>query len=343
MKPRFVLLLLFLSINSYAQTFLNGFVLDSIGEPLPWVASIVLYEDSTYISTGNDNEIGEIDSVWVQPVKYFSRTDNTGAFHLLIEDEKNINIEVQAYQFITKKIHLDSLPKEPIYINMEQDTSTNIKTRQSFKKKNWFTKATDAITLGLDINAKRYDAFEELIGEQNALALQRLPLMLTVEYGKVFNKVYTSIEYGIFPDATTEENGIDITSNGHLFAFHLGYELINYRKSYVMPKVSLKRYRYRLINNPDVDSVPLQVYLQDTDLDLRFIQPVADIGLTIGYKYRGKNWAVPGFILIGMSGGYAVSLRDEAKIKGLRSKISTEEGIDVGRLTMSFFFRSYFE
>jgi hypothetical protein len=123
----------------------------------------------------------------------------------------------------------------------------------------------------------------------------------------------------------------------------LGYELINYRKSFVMPKISIKRYRYRLINSPDEKSIPLQAYLQNKDLDLRFVQPIADIGLTIGYKYRGKDWVAPGFLLIGMSGGYAVSLRDETKIKGLRSKISTDQSIDVGRLTMSFFFRSYFE
>ncbi|MFT4667156.1 MAG: hypothetical protein ACI8YQ_004050 [Polaribacter sp.] len=102
MKYPFFILLLLLSVNSTAQSFLNGFVLDSKDQPLPWIATIVLYEDSTYVNSGNDNEIGETDSIWVRPLKYFSRSDNTGAFHLLIKDEKNINIEVTVFDHITK-------------------------------------------------------------------------------------------------------------------------------------------------------------------------------------------------------------------------------------------------
>ncbi|MFK7806305.1 MAG: hypothetical protein AB8F74_00760 [Saprospiraceae bacterium] len=340
MKKIIYLFFFLCSLNLYGQQFLNGFVLDSLGKPLQYGATVTLFGDSTLI-TEDEKGISTRDSLWIEPVHYLSYSDNTGAFHVLVEKGQNINLKVKSFGYVDNILRLDSIPSKPVKIMMAPD-SLPLKPYQSSKRRNWYNVHPTTISMGMDFHQKNHDEFISILGEDNVEALNLSPFNFTIDYGKVFNRVYTAIEFGLTTPSVKEENGRDIEISSNLFAIHLGYELINTCISYVLPKVSLIRYRTRLINSPDGGDVPIQNFLESRDLDLRFISPIADFGLTIGYKFRGKDWIPGAFIIAGVHGGYTIPLNRDTKIKGLRSSISSEEQIQNSKLHLNFFFRSYF-
>lgn len=341
MKKYFFILLVFLSVDGFGQKFLNGFVLDAMNNPVPYSATVGLFGDSTLVSP-NDKGLEQIDSSWIEPLHYYNIADNTGAFHLLVEDGQSLNIKARSYGYLDRTLRLDSFPEEPIIINLVAD-STILNLQTPLKNKKWYNTHPTTLSMGVSFHQIKYDEFESLLGQDNTEALRLGGLQFTLDYGKVFKRVYAALEFGISFPVTREESGVDIETNSNLFGMHLGYELVNSRISYILPKLSFKRYRMRLINSPDSnENIPLQNFLQDKDLDLRFIHHLADLGLTIGYKYRKEDWIPGAFIIFGVHSGYAISLNNNVNIKGLRSSISSEENIQIKRLHLNFFFRSYF-
>jgi len=85
MKNILLLSFLLTTINLHGQKFITGFVFDSMNNPLPWSANIFLYGDSTFVSN-NSKELDRPDSIWIRPVYYSAYSDNTGAFHLLVDE-----------------------------------------------------------------------------------------------------------------------------------------------------------------------------------------------------------------------------------------------------------------
>jgi hypothetical protein len=115
--------------------------------------------------------------------------------------------------------------------------------------------------------------------------------------------------------------------NGTRLGIFTGYALMNNRYLFLAPKLSVEWHHYRLLNNPKGKKIPLEHYISERGLDLRFNQFNGSLGLCLAFKIRGQEMPDLPFI-IGFSGGYQVGLGKNTMIRSQGNRLTTKKHID---------------
>ena len=93
------------------------------------------------------------------------------------------------------------------------------------------------------------------------------------------------------------------------------------------PVLSVNWLKFRLQNYPDERRVPLENYLADREIDLRFNQVVAMAGLNLEYKFYSGINGMSDYWSLGIYGGYAVKLNRKPWIRSDGNRITTDNEI----------------
>jgi len=334
MKIQNLIFFLFLSIPLQSQDFLYGYVVDQDSTEQILYASIrqTSVEDSIVSNRGSKFEYFSFGNM--------SNTDAKGAFHLVVDTTQDFEFEIISYGYYKKEISLDEIPTEPIFISLERDSSVALYGSSQYPYTPPSTYPSE-VGMGLEFLQKDFSDFESILGNLNTKQLGRLPVAFTFDFGKDFNRFYTGVVFGFFYNENKIGDTLRIQTNQTLYAFQIGYKLIDAKHMVFMPTASAKLYRYRLINGNVGNNIPLNNYVENGDLDIRIRQGIFDFGATLGFKKIPKNAFDNNHLIAGLQFGIPIKMSKTPKINGLISTIDTDRKIEFGDFTIGIFLRTH--
>lgn len=332
MKNQLLLWFLFFSFFANGQIFLNGIVQDTEGRPLPYAS---IYQLNSFM--GADSiYIPETDKLNYIPTNYSVNSDIYGGFHILLDTTEALNLKITKYGYHDGEIYLEEFLNDPLIVQLKKDSV--IHARYLRKR----IQRPSEMSMGIDYLGKDFKEFANILGQDNVDQLRRIPITFTFEFAKNFKRLYTGISFGFSFNEKRIEDTLNIAVNQSLYGFHIGYKLIDAKRILLMPQISAKLYRQRLINGYVGDDIPLNNYLDRQDLDLRFKQGVADLGITLGYKYYAQRTRPRYYTILGMNVGYPIRINSNPKIHSIKSPISTDRTIALSNFSLAIFLRAYF-
>jgi hypothetical protein len=107
--------------------------------------------------------------------------------------------------------------------------------------------------------------------------------------------------------------------------------------------VALKWNRYRLINSDNERRIPIQQYVDERDLDIRFNQLTGFVGLNLSFKFYKYNPLRSNYWTFGIYGGYCFKINDKPWVYSKRNRLTTDAEIEVDKLNFGIHFSFHLE
>lgn len=257
--------------------------------------------------------------------------DMNGIFHLLMESDKEMNLNITCLGFNPAEAAISDTTTFPVTINLtpmyfpeetfsydfRDYTNPDIIARSAFS---------------LDILMSDFSEFEALLGSFNTNAMDYFAVT-GPELGASFPRFYAGLGLGMGYRYKDDIDTVVVDLNNTQFKLSLGYDLISSHRIRMTPMISLRWLKYRLRNYSSERKVPLQNYLQEKETDLRFNQTAAVIGLNLEYLMYSGNAGVSDYWSVGIFGGYAVKLNRKPWIWSDGNRITTNNAIRLDPFT----------
>ncbi len=165
------------------------------------------------------------------------------------------------------------------------------------------------IFIQADLVYHNFDAFKPILEAYNT-DLMNSPGLFCFGFGLTHKKWSPELDFG-FSKNSGGNDSLNIRFNTTRYGLGLGYNLINSKRFLISPKTSIYWTRYRLINS-NKEEVPLEQYVFNRDLDIRFNQLSGFVGLDIAYKFHDLfPWIPSTYWTIGFYGGYIFNINEK--------------------------------
>jgi len=192
-----------------------------------------------------------------------------------------------------------------------------------------------------------FSDFEPIIGSYNIDNIKRSNAILITEIAGTYKRYYFGISCGYNSDDTNKHDSLNIEFNTTQFGLNFGYNIINTKRFLITPKVSFKWNRYRFINSDNEDKIPIEQYINERDLDLRFHQLVGVVGLNLSVKFYENNLMFTDYWTVGLYGGYSFKINNKPYVYSSHNRLTTNRRIhmkdyNIG-LYISFNFANKYE
>jgi hypothetical protein len=128
------------------------------------------------------------------------------------------------------------------------------------------------------------------------------------EIGASFPRFYTGFGVGMGYSYRDNQDTVAVDLNNTQYKLSFGYDIISSHRVRMTPMVSLRWLKYRLRNYSADKKVPLEEYLRDKEIDLRFSQIIATAGLNLEYIMYAGQAERSDYWSLGIFGGYAAKL-----------------------------------
>jgi len=256
-----------------------------------------------------------------------SAADINGVFHLLMEQDKESRLSITCPGFNPAEAAIDettAFPLKIILIPMYIPDGGYVNEADIYSGKGIVTRSA----LSFDFILTDFSGFSGLLGEYNTEVME----FVTVtgpEIGVSLPRFYTGFGVGFGYGYEDDNDSLIINLNNTCYKLNLGYDLVNSQRIRMTPMLSLRWLRYRLQNYPDERKVPLEAYLKEREIDLRFNQTVAVAGMSLEYKIYKGNMVVSDYWSVGIYGGYAVKLNQTPWIRSDGNRITTDKAIEL--------------
>ncbi|MEI6089022.1 MAG: hypothetical protein WCR42_01080 [bacterium] len=285
-----------------------------------------------------------------QPNSYnLSYTDRYGVFHLVIIEryEKTLNLKLDG--FVPKTIAIDSA-KSNYSIELVADTTQILSEingveygTPNIQAKEYNPSARIGVDYNfiIDLMFNDFKSFEPLLGVENVDLLNSSGSNLVHELALNYHRFSYGLSFGYCK--FTDSNGIiDRNLHNYQYAIRFGYNILQTWHFTITPLVRLKWQIINLHNSDFGEEIPLEQYLTNKELDLKFNQLIGFVGCNFAYKF---NWAYVGYnkVGIGMYGGYILKLNDNPWVYSEEKHLITDKKIDVKNFNFGLYFTFYFE
>lgn len=260
-----------------------------------------------------------------------SAADINGVFHLLLEPDKESRLNITCPGFNPAETAIDettAFPLKIILIPMYIPDGGYVNEADIYSGKGLNARSA----LSFDFILTDFSEFSGLLGTYNTEVME----FVTVsgpEIGVSFPPFYTGLGVGFGYGYEDDHDSLVINLNNTCYKLNLGYDLVNSQRIRMTPMLSLRWLRYRLQNYPDERKVPLESYLQEREIDLRFNQTVAVACVSLEYKMYNGNMGISDYWSVGIYGGYAVKLNQTPWIRSDGSRITTDKAIELNPFT----------
>ncbi len=256
-----------------------------------------------------------------------SAADINGVFHLLMEQDKESRLNITCPGFNPAEAAIDettAFPLKIILIPMYIPDGSYVNEADIYSGKEIITRSG----LSFDFILTDFSEFSGLLGTYNTDVME----FVTVtgpEIGVSLPRFYTGFGVGFGYGYEDDHDSIVINLNNTCYKLNLGYDLVNSARIRMTPMLSLRWLRYRLQNYPDERKVPLESYIQEREIDLKFNQTVAVAGMSLEYKMYTGNMRISDYWSVGIYGGYAVKLNKTPWIMSDGNRITTDKAIEL--------------
>ncbi len=256
-----------------------------------------------------------------------SAADINGVFHLLLEQDKESRLNITCPGFNPAEATIDettAFPLKIIMIPMYIPDGSYVNEADIYSGKEIIARSG----LSFDFILTDFSEFSGLLGTYNTDVME----FVTVtgpEIGVSLPRFYTGFGVGFGYGYEDDHDSIVINLNNTCYKLNLGYDLVNSARIRMTPMLSLRWLRYRLQNYPDERKVPLESYIQEREIDLKFNQTVAVAGMSLEYKMYNGNMRISDYWSVGIYGGYAVKLNKTPWIMSDGNRITTDKAIEL--------------
>jgi hypothetical protein len=260
-----------------------------------------------------------------------SAADINGVFHLMMEQDKESRLNITCPGFNPAEATIDETTAFPLSITlipMYIPDGVYVNEADSYSREGIIARSA----LSFDLIRTDFSEFSGLLGTYNTEVME----FVTVtgpEIGISFPRFYTGFGVGFGYGYEDDHDSLVINLNNTCYKLNLGYDLVNSARIRMTPMLSLRWLRYRLQNYPDERKVPLESYLQEREIDLRFNQTVAVAAMSLEYKLYDGNMGISDYWSVGIYGGYAMKLNRTPWIRSDGNRITTGRAIDLNPFT----------
>lgn len=279
--------LIMLFINVFSQRF-SGKVMDENEHPIKNAA----------ICIGNSSD--------------YHPTNKNGEFKFFLPKKRDLEIKVYAKGYETMTInHVDTI-FHPINIIMRED-STSIE----YPNRNDFGYIT---SLQLDFLKVDFNSFAAVLGEENIKNMNELDGYFNIELALWYRGFNFAINMGFAENASVDLDTLKADYRMFTLGTHFGYNIINTRHFLITPKIGIRWYKYRMDNYDNDNRIPLEQYVNQRDLDIRFNHLMGFGGLNLTYKFHYVHFPMA----IGVYGGYIFKLNDKPWVYSKHNRLTTD-------------------
>lgn len=247
-------------------------------------------------------------------------SDDSGEFHIEINDlyEKSINVTIVGYQpqNVSKLDTVTGVIKIVLYDHNFMPLYPEAEFSYGF-----------FASLQVDLIFNDFGDFRPLLKDYNVDYMNESNGIAGVELAGLINRYYMGLSFGYANDEINDHDSLDIEFNSSLYGLHFGYNLLDSRRILLTPKVAVKWNRYRLLNNNNSRTIPLEQYINEREIDLRFNQMTGFVGINLAYKAYANNLLQTDFWSFGIYGGYVFKLHDKPWIYSRGTRLSSSSRI----------------
>lgn len=280
-------------------------------------------------------------SVYQEKESVFSATDMNGAFHICIRKNPENSISIACNDYYPAVIGEFDTIGSPLVIYLDEDKRA-VKTEKSPDipdifhphKSNRFGIIS---SFQIDFAKNDFSVFDSLLGSYNTELMNSAIGTAGLELSGTYKKYRSGINFGYSFNSNYKHDSLDIEFNSFQYGLHFGYILVSSHRFLITPEMSLKWNRYRLINNIKEKKIPIEQYVSERDLDMRFNQTTGFVGLNVAYKMYDLTSSASIYWTLGIYGGYLFKLNQDPWVHSMRNRLTTEKTIDIVNYSFGFF------
>lgn len=251
--------------------------------------------------------------------------DVNGIFHLLLEPAGDMSLNITCPGFNpVEKVITDTMAF-PVNIQLTPMYIPDEVFANDFPE----NEGADVISrssLSMDLLFSDFSEFSSLLGTFNTDAMDYFAVT-GPEIGASFPRFYTGFGVGMGYSYRDDYDTVAVDLNNTQFKLSFGYDIISSHRIRMTPAISFRWLKYRLRNYSADKKVPLEEYLRDKEIDLRFNQTIAVAGLNLEYLMYSGPAERSDYWSIGLFGGYAVKLNQRPWIRSDGNRITTTDSI----------------
>lgn len=195
----------------------------------------------------------------------------------------------------------------------------------------------------LDIINVDFSDFESVLGSYNVENMNKAGSVFVTEIAGTYKRYYLGISFGYKGADYNKHDSLDIEFNTLQTGLHFGYNLIDSKRFLITPKVALKWNRYRLINSDNENEIPIEQYITERDLDLRFNQLTGFVGLNLSVKLYQFNIEHTDYWALGFYGGYLFKLNNSPYVYSSKNRLTTNREIGIKDYNFGFYISYNFD
>lgn len=310
------LFLLFASAILAQEKVITGKVMDSSGEALIGVA---IYQVNSFDC---------------------AHTDPDGFFHLLMDEQYPSQLEIRlvGYHpvFISNADTISDLLRVKMIADSSSDNHFFQKNQESYPKQR--LKYGFISFLQVDFIFNDFEDFRSVLKDYNVDLMNKSSGIFSIELAGTYKKYYAGLNVGWATDGDYKHDSLEIEFNTTQYGLHFGYNLLNSKRILFTPKVAVKWNRYRLLNNAKERRIPIEQYVSERDVDLRFNQVTGFIGFNLSYKLKNFYFLSTEYWTFGVYGGYAFKLNDNPWIYSRGNRLTSGGKIRVENYNIGIHF-----
>lgn len=257
-----------------------------------------------------------------------AHSDLNGSFCIFLEKEieQTINIYCSGY-YPEKLVNLDTITI-PVIIMLKVDSAFfYIQQRMN-------SRFTFISTFHIDYIPSNFDEFESLLGPHNVAAMNTPNGTVNFEIRGSYKKFNSGFSFGLVFGGGYDSDSLNVMFNETQYGVDFGFNLIDSKRFLATPKIGIKLHRYRLINNNKEWEIPIEQYVSDKDLDIRFNQTIGLVGLNLSYKMYASQFPFLDYWTLGFFGGYIFKLNSKPWIYSERNRLTNNNSINIGNYNL---------
>lgn len=257
-------------------------------------------------------------------------SDINGEFHLLYDSEFSPTIILSSIGFHPVEIHGIDTITQPLTITMFEEL---VYYPISHPHPREFGVI---LFLKADFLPKDFSEFKPLLNDYNVDLMNLSSGFFSFEFAGTYKSYYAGLNWGYSHSRDYKHDSLDIKFNSNQYGLHFGYNLINSTRFIVTPKVAVAWNRHRLTNNDKDRKIPIEQYVAERDIDIRFNQLTGFAGLSLSYKIynnilSGDYWTV------GIYGGYSFKMNDNPWIYSKGNRLISDSKINMKNYNLGFY------
>lgn len=261
-------------------------------------------------------------------------TDMNGAFHLVLEPDKAKHLNITCPGFNpAEKVISDTTVFPVTIILTPMYISDGFYTSDFPDDGGAFVITRSAI--GMDILFSDFAEFSSQLGTFNTDAMGYYAVT-GPELGASWPRFYTGFGIGMGYSYKDDYDTVVVNLNNTQYKLSFGYDIISTHRIRMTPLASLRWLKYRLRNYSTEKTVPLEEYIRNREIDLRFNQTIAVAGINLEYLMYSGQGDKSDYWSFGLFGGYAFKLNRKPWIRSDGNRITTDSAIRLNPLTAGF-------